>query len=480
MHARTLSAQIVGFDAITLRIKAEVSHGLPGLAIDAGAADTAEVKVRVRSALAHCGHVLEPRKQTVRLDLDGRRYDAQGLDLAVAVALLVAHGVVPQDALEGLLLWGELALDGSVRPTIGTLMVAERAIRSGCTRLAVAESVADEAALANALGQGDAMDVLPIRTLAQLVAHLRGEAVVEPRRESRAVPTSFPEMPLEVGDIAGMEIPKRALEIAVAGRHGLLLYGPHGCGKTALARRAAGLVPELDVDEAFEVTKIHGLAHRRLMGGLVRTAPMRLPHHTVSILGLHGGGSPARPGEVTLAHRGILLLDEAPEFASAALEVVEHVSATGVAEYYRPGREPVIYPAAFTLIATMTECPCGRVSACMCSVAAIERYQRRLTRLARRLDLAVPCFAGQATEPRGPSAAEVRERIREARQWLATMPASPTESRTARVARTIAALDPNADPVAPPQPEHIEEAAALWAPPSYLAAALEQRIPQIG
>lgn len=399
-------------------VEADVGLGLPGLTIVGRASGAlTEARERVRSAISHCGHKVHPRKQVVNLAPADERKDTPGIDLAVACALLASHEVVPWQRLEGLMLWGELALDGTLRPAAGTLVVADCARRSGFTALAVPLASADEAALIPGL------TVYALESLPQLVAHLRGEAElarhVRVEREGGG-----PMGEGDMGDIRGLLLARRALEVMVAGGHNLLLHGSPGAGKTMLARRAIGLFPRLDREAALEVTKVHGLLGRPIVGGLLEHAPLRAPHHTVSVAGLLGGGVPVRPGEVSLAHRGLLFLDELPEFPRGCLEGLREPLEDKSVHIVRV-RGALRLPANFQLMAAMNPCPCGYLGhperSCVDPAAAVLRYQQRLSGpLMDRIDLVVPVLPTSAEElaarEPGERSAEIRERVLRARE----------------------------------------------------------------
>jgi len=339
--ARTVTHALVGLDARRVEVEAHLQLGVPAFAI-VGLADRAcqEAKERVRSGIASAELEWPLRRITVNLAPAELRKEGSGFDLPIALAVLAASRQVPPESLRGHAAVGELALDGRLRPVGGVLAAAEGARQTGFSRLLCAAECAAEAALAG-------VQPVPVRHLAEAVAYLRGEW--QPPPPDELLPPSDngdePAVP-DLADVRGQERARRALELAAAGGHNLLLGGPPGTGKTMLARRLPGVLPCLPPDDALEVTRIHSVAGLLAPGRpLVRVPPFQAPHHTASVSAIVGGGSSPRPGEASLAHRGVLFLDELAEFPRNALEALRQPLEDGAISIARVGGKVVFAPS---------------------------------------------------------------------------------------------------------------------------------------
>jgi magnesium chelatase family protein len=407
MLAHTFSASLLGVEGLPVRVEVDVAYGLPSLTIvGLAGSQVQEARERVRSALRNSGFELPARRITVNLSPADLPKDGTGYDLAIAVGILAASGQLPDHSrLEEVALLGELALDGGLRPVVGVMALAGAARDDGRRAVIVPAQDAAEAGCVTGIA------VLPATRLGEAVAHLAGvrQLTAATGMASASVLDSMPVEVPDLADVMGQSGARRALEIAVAGRHNLALCGPPGVGKTLLLRCAEGLQPPLEDDEALEVARIYsaaGLLDRR--APLNRRRPFRAPHHTVSTQGLVGGGPRVRPGEASLAHRGILLLDEALQFRSDALDGLRQPLEAGAVTIAR-AEGAVSLPARFALLMAFNPCACGWLGSksrlCRCDDAAARRYAARLSGPLRdRLDLWVraeeaPGFSPDGAEP---------------------------------------------------------------------------------
>lgn len=418
--AKVFSCAVVGLDGVLIEVEVDVSNGgQPGVIL-VGLPDAAvqESRERVRAAIRNSGGKFPHGRVTVNLAPADLKKAGPTYDLPIAIGILVA-GKMLFASVDDALIVGELSLDGVVRHTPGIISMVSLAAEKGLARAFVPEVDAREASLVQGI------DVYPIRTLADLVNHLTGEVPIAPMGDDhRQVEATLDTTGPDFSEIRGQEHVKRGLEVAAAGAHNLVMSGPPGSGKTLLARALPSILPPMDIDEALEVTRIYSV--RGLLPPetpLVRNRPFRSPHHTTSHAGLVGGGTWPRPGEISLAHRGVLFLDELPEFTSQTLEVLRQPLEDRRVTIARASGT-ISFPANVTLVAAMNPCPCGfhgdPVRECRCAASAVSRYQKRISGpLLDRIDihLEVPRIDYEQLADRRPgeSSSVVRSRVEAAR-----------------------------------------------------------------